>query len=467
MARPKKRSAAQPDPEAAMEGALRSAAGTVRGAKHIELWSLDRLRPYERNARTHSTAQIRQIAESITRFGFNAPILVDGRQGIVAGHGRLAAAQVLELPEVPVIVLDHLSELEARAYLIADNQLSDLSGWNEELLLEELAELEAAGIEPAALGFEGATVDALMRSVSGSTAVREVEPEPVSNEPVSRSGDLWIVGQHRVLCGDSRLLGDIDRVLGGSLADAVITDPPYGIEYVGKTKAALRIQNDGAAELAGLLRSVFTAALRHCRPGSPWYVFSPTGPQVLDFLQVLQALGVFRQTLVWVKDRMVLGRQDYHNRHEAILLGEAPAPPPEPAPGDAASPAAYEPAHQELAYGWAPGGPHRPPADRTWDSVWEFPRPSASRDHPTMKPLELIARAVDHAAAPGRLVLDLFGGSGTTAVACEQLGRLSATIEIDPRYCDVIVQRLVQSSGLSAELEDGTPWAKVLLDRRA
>lgn len=460
----RKRSPAPVDPETALAGATQSSAGRVRGARHVEVWPIDRLKPYERNARTHSAGQVGKIADSITRFGFNAPILVDGRQGIVAGHGRLAAARHLGLEEVPVIVLDHLSELEARAYLIADNQLSDLSGWDEELLLEELSDLESQGIAPGALGFEGAAVDALLRSVSSSTAVREVAPAPVSHDPVSRPGDLWLVGRHRVLCGDSRRLGDLERVLGGLRADAVITDPPPSIEYVGKPKAALRIQNDGTAELAELLRTAFSGALRHCRPGAPWYVFSPTGPQVLDFLQVLQALGVFRQTLVWVKDRMVLGRQDYHNRHEAILLGAAPGESAEEP--QAAAGAEYDQAHQEIAYGWAPGGAHRPPAARTWDTVWEFARPSASRDHPTMKPLELVAQAVDHAAAPGRLVLDLFGGSGTTAVACEQLGRLSASIEIDPRYCDVIVQRLVQSSGLPAALESGKAWADVLADRR-
>lgn len=454
MAARKKRGASAEAAEAATLGGRTSA----RMARRIEVWPIDRLRPYERNARTHSASQVAQIAASIARFGFNAPILVDGADGIVAGHGRLAAARHLELTEVPVVVLDHLDQTERRAYLLADNRLSDLAGWDDVMLMSELADLEGLGVDPGVMGFDSQDIDGLARAVNASASVREVPPAPLPRAPVSRPGDLWHVGRHRILCGDARNLGDLDRLLGGERVEAVVTDPPYGIEYVGKTSAALRIQNDGADGLAELLGAAFTGALLKCRPGAPWYVFCPTGAQFIDFLQVLMRLGVFRQTCVWVKDRMTLGRQDYHQRHEGLIVGATPAP-------AGAPELAYSTEHEWIAYGWAPGGPHRPPPTRTWDTVWEFSRPSASRDRPTMKPLELIGQCVDHAAAPGRLVLDLFAGSGTTAVACEQLGRISASLELDPRYTDVAVLRLAEASGAVPLLDGSATWTEVLAQR--
>jgi DNA modification methylase len=432
-------------------------------ARRIEVWPLDRLLPYARNARTHSASQVQQIAGSIARFGFNAPILVDGRDGIVAGHGRLAAARSLGLTEVPVVVLDHLSETDRRAYLLADNRLSDLAGWNEPLLAEELADLEGLGVAAADMGFSRNDQDELARSIAGSAAVHDVDPQPLPEEPLSRPGDLWVVGPHRILCGDARRPGDLSRLLAGERVDAVITDPPYGVAYVGKTGAALKIQNDQPSDLADLLARSLGAALEVCRPGAPWYVFGPSGgDQFMEFIGVLHRLGVWRQTLVWVKDRMVMGRSDYHYRHENIFHGSAPAL---PAPADPSAPVEYETRHDSLFYGWAPGGPHRTPPDRNWDTVWEFARPSANRDHPTMKPIELVGQCVDHAAAPGRLVLDLFLGSGTTIVACHQLGRRGAGLEVDPRYCDVTVRRAADATGVEPYIDGGPSWSDLAAER--
>lgn len=442
------------------------AGSRARVARNLEVWPIDRLVPYARNARTHSPAQVRQIAGSIARFGFNSPILVDGKDGIVAGHGRLLAARELGLVEVPVVVLDHLSELERRAYLLADNQLAQLAGWDDAMLAAELSELELAGLAPDVMGFDRTFQDNLAREVAGTAGVVDVPPETPPQAPLSRPGDLWVVGRHRVLCGDSRKPADVERALAGVRADAVVTDPPYGVEYVGGTSAALRIKNDDAAGLAKLLEAALGAALTHSRPGAPWYVFGPSGgEQFLDFIQTLHKLQVWHQTLVWVKDRLVLGRSDYHYRHENCFFGWAPGDPREHLPEDPDRVFGYEHRHESLFYGWSPGGPHRKPHERNWDTVWEFPRPAASRDHPTMKPLDLVAQCVEHAAAPGRLVLDLFGGSGTTALACQLLGRRSATVEFDPRYVDVIVRRLSQSAGLEAVLEGSGEWARVREER--
>ncbi len=458
------RSRKQADDLEAARDAVAPAAATagVRMPGPLELWPLDRLQPYERNPREHSADQVRRIAGSMVRFGFNAPILVDGRDGIVAGHGRLAAARFLNLERVPVVVLDHLSPTDRRKYLLADNRLAELSTWNELDLAAELADLGMAADELGDLGFRPVDLDRLSRSVTATTDVREVEPTPVPTAPVCRPGDLWIVGRHRVLCGDARRAADVRRALGGVLADAVVTDPPYGIEYVGKTGEALTIRNDGADDLRDLLEQAFRNALAACRPGAPWYVFAPTGDRLVDFLVTLTRLGVFRQTLVWVKDRMVLGRNDYHVRHEHLVFGVTPA---DVAPHDPERP--YEPNHATIAYGWAPGGAHRPPHARTWDTVWEFARPSANREHPTMKPVELIGQAVDHATAPGRVVLDLFAGSGTTALVCEQLGRASASIEVDPRYCDVAVQRVAAAANTDPHLDGGLTWNEVAAERAA
>lgn len=274
------------------------------------------------------------------------------------------------------------------------------------------------------------------------------------------------MGRHRILCGDARLPADVERVLGGAKADALITDPPYGVSYVGGTAQHLTITGDQPGDLIELLTLAFFNAREACMPGAPWYVFGPgSGEQFLTFAGLLSKLGVWRQTLVWVKDRMVLGRSDYHSRHENIFFGRAPT--------DASiedkltCTAEYDDGHEAILYGWAPGGAHRQPSHRNWNTVWEFDRRSANPDHPTMKPIELIGQCVDHATAPGRLVLELFAGSGTTIVACEQLGRRCAAVEIDPRYCDVSVQRAATAAGVEARLEGGGTFEETRTERAA
>ena len=244
-------------------------------------------------------------------------------------------------------------------------------------------------------------------------ALEDDDVPELPEEPVTKPGDLWVLGEHRLLCGDAtkcrrcreRLLSD------GETVDAVITDPPYGVEYEGKTREALRIENDGAVGLAALLDSSLGLAKDRCRDGATWFVFGPAGPQALDFAQVLARLQVLRQILVWSKDSMVLGHSDYHYKHEFVF------------------------------YGWKPGAKHVTPPDRKQTSVWEFDRPKANREHPTMKPVKLVAKAIANGTKKGALVYDPFSGSGTTLIAAEKLGRRVFGLEIDPRYADVIVRR--------------------------
>jgi site-specific DNA-methyltransferase (adenine-specific) len=245
-------------------------------------------------------------------------------------------------------------------------------------------------------------------------------PEPPP-DPVTKPGDLIELGDHRLLCGDSTKREDVDRVLGGERPATTCSDPPYGVEYVGKTKDALTVRNDGAAGLRQLLTDSLGHAFDVCLEGAVWYVAAPAGPQFEDFAAVLSKLGVWRQTLVWVKDSMVLGRSDYHYRHEAIF------------------------------YGWKPGKAHREPPDRTQTTVWEVPRPKASREHPTMKPVALYARMLKNSTTVGSVVYEPFCGSGTTLIAAEQLGRRCYGIEIDPGYCDVVVARWEAFTGRKVE----------------
>jgi site-specific DNA-methyltransferase (adenine-specific) len=398
----------------------------------IEMWAVAKIKPYERNPRRNDDA-VASVARSISEFGFRVPIVVDAEGVIIAGHTRLRAAESLGLAKVPVHVARELTPEQARALRIADNKLHELSTWDAELLPLELADLRDIDVDLSLLGFSADELEQLLPSGAADAADEVPEPLP---EPVSRPGDLWLLGGHRLLCGDSTSGADVDRVLDRALADLVLTDPPYGVEYVGKTDQALVIENDGADGLGALLASSLGGALRASRPGAVWYVAAPAGPQFRDFADVLADLGVWRQTLVWVKDSMVLGRSDYHYKHEAIF------------------------------YGWAPGAAHREPPDRTRTTVLEFERPKASREHPTMKPVALWSELMANSTTRGDLVYEPFSGSGTTIVTAEQLGRRCRAIELEPRYVDVAVRRWEQLTGKQAVLEgDGRSFADVSDER--
>jgi DNA modification methylase len=395
---------------------------TIAMAKRIELWPVNRLTPYERNARTHSSEQVAQIAASIVEFGFTNPILVDSHDGIIAGHGRLMAAQELGLKTVPVVVLDHLSERQRKAYILADNQLALNAGWDTDLLRAELQDLAEQEFDLSLIGFSDEELADLLPEIEElppEGADEEAVPEPPA-DPVTKPGDVWLLGKHRVMCGDSTSLTEVERLMAGKKAEMVFTDPPYGVDYEG-------INNDSRDGLADLLQQAFCNFVLAAKPGSPVYVFH--SDRCADiFHEAFRQHFHFSSMVIWVKPALVLSQTDYQSRHEPCF------------------------------YGWVPGAAHQWHSDRKQTSVWEFGKESVT-GHTTPKPTELVAYAVSNSSKKGQLVLDLFGGSGSTLIACEKTGRHARLMELDPRYCDVIVNRWQQFTGKRATLElTGEPF---------
>ena len=400
----------------------------------IEYVSTSSLTPYARNSRTHSPQQVKQIAASIKEFGFTNPVLIDEANGIIAGHGRVMAAEHLQLTEVPCIRLEYLTETQKKAYVIADNKLALNAGWDEEMLNIELTDLHDDGFDVGMIGFEADELSDLMGYNDKEIVEDEVPETPA--EPITKPGDLWLLGDHRLLCGDSTKAEDVGRLMAGGQADIILTDPPYGVAYqtaLSTHEAAARNRRKDGKEVVndslgwdgtrGLVADAFKNA--SLKPGGAFYVFCPPGDLQAAFWLGLQDAGYnARHQIVWVKDRFVMGRCDYHYRHEVCL------------------------------YGWAEGAGHFFIDDRTQDSVWECKRPSASKEHPTMKPVELFARCLTNSSKQAWLVYEPFCGSGTTLIAAEQLGRKCYGMEISPAYCDVIVKRWETLTGKKAVLEN-------------
>lgn len=367
------------------------------------------LLPWVKNPRKNDPA-VASVAESIRMFGFGAP-LVARRENheVIAGHTRLKAAKVLGLKSVPVRYLD-LSEDQAHKLALADNKLGEIAEWDKLGLAALLGEMGEA--EAALVGFSS---DEFSKLLEGADAVNGDDDDPLDlpEKPVSKPGMVYELGPHRLACGDATDPAIWAKLLGDEKLQIVWTDPPYGVDYVGKTKRALKIQNDALTEdgLRDLLRKSLGAAAANCTPGASWYVASPAGPLFGVFGAVLSELGIWRHTLVWVKDVFVMGRCDYHYRHEPIF------------------------------YGWEPSGTHQWCGARNLDTVLEVPRPKRSTEHPTMKPPELIQECLRNSSLQGQLVGDPFGGSGSTLIAAAREGRRARLIELDPRYCDVIRRR--------------------------
>jgi DNA modification methylase len=403
--------------------------GLVALAERIELWPIDQLRPYERNPRTHSDDQVDQLAASMMEFGWTNPILIDENAGILAGHGRLLAARKLGLAEAPVIRLEHLSEAQKRAYLIADNQLALQAGWSEELLGEELAWLREESFDLDLVGFDATELERLLALADGDAGEDDAEddvPEP-PEEAVSRPGDLWILGNHRLLCGDATVLADVERVLGGQLADMTFTDPPYNVDYANSPKDKLRgkhrpILND---DLGGGFEAFLHDACASILGVTKGAVYVCMSSSELDTLQraFRAAGGRWSTFLIWAKSHFTLGRADYQRQYEPIL------------------------------YGWKEGADHYWCGARNQGDVWFFDKPARNDLHPTMKPVALVERAIRNSRKTRDVVLDPFGGSGSTLIACEKAGRHARLIELDPKYVDTIILRWQEFAGGTAVLD--------------
>lgn len=395
----------------------------------LEQIPIEELKEYARNARTHSDEQVQQIARSITEYGFTNPVLIDEDNEIIAGHGRTAAARILGLEQVPAIRLTGLSEAQKKSLRIADNQLALNAGWDDELLRIELEEIQALDFD---LGLVGFSIEELDEILNPPTSTDEVDSEDGEvteppEDPVTRQGDLWFLGEHRLLCGDSTQIEAHAVLLGSDKADMYLTDPPYNVDYTGGTKEQLTIQNDSMpdGEFRRFLFDAFSAADHSLRPGGSFYVWHADS-EGYNFRGACRDVGwVVRQCLIWAKNTMVMGRQDYQWRHEPCL------------------------------YGWKDGASHSWHSDRKQTTVLEFKKPLRNGEHPTMKPVDLFAYLIGNSTRKGDIVLDTFAGSGTTVIACENLDRKARVIELDPAYCDVIVQRWQDLTGLDAVRSDG------------
>jgi DNA modification methylase len=392
-------------------------------AERIEHWPLARLLPYARNARKHSDEQVAQIAASIVEFGFTNPILVGSDGVIVAGHGRLAAARKLGLAAVPVVVLDHLTATQRRALVIADNRIAENADWDEALLRAELEALQGEGFYVDLTGFDP---DALAELMAGEETDQsgEVDDDEMPEEGVdvvSRPGDLWLLGEHRVLCGDATDPASYARLLPGERADMVFIDPPYNVDYANSAKDKLRgthrpILNDNlGAAFHDFLVAALTPTLGHCQGA----VYIAMSSSELDTLQAAfrAAGGHWSTFIIWAKNTFTLGRADYQRQYEPIL------------------------------YGWPAGATRHWCGDRDQGDVWQIKKPQRNDLHPTMKPVELVERCLRNSSRPGDVVIDSFGGSGTTLIAAHKSGRRARLMELDPKYVDVIVRRWQTWSG--------------------
>ena len=410
-------------------------------ADKIERWPTAKLLPYARNARTHSDEQVAQIAASIAEFGFTNPILAGADGVIVAGHGRLAAAQKLGLESVPVVVLDHLTPTQRRALVIADNRIAENAGWDDDVLRMELAALQDEAFDLALTGFDADALAEILTDENGAGSGEtddDAVPE-VTETPISRPGDIWVMGHHRLLCGDATLAESYQKLLGDGSVDMVFTDPPYNVNYANSAKDKMRgkdraILNDNLGDgFYDFILAALTPMLSRCQGA----VYVAMSSSELDVLQAAfrAAGGHWSTFIIWAKNTFTMGRADYQRQYEPIL------------------------------YGWPDGSQRHWCGDRDQGDVWQIKKPQRNDLHPTMKPVELVERAIRNSSRPGQLVLDPFGGSGTTLIAVEKAQRQAALIELDPQYVDVIVRRWQEWTGKQATREcDGVVFNQLVGD---
>ena len=425
----------------------------------IELLPVSSLKPYENNAKIHTHEQVEQIMRSIQEFGFNDPIAVDENGMIIEGHGRLLAVKELGWKEVECIRLDGLSEDQKKAYIHIHNQLTMNTGFDMDVLEAELKSIE--GIDMAFFGFDmDFEIDPDFDFDDGENAQSQLAEAAAQAEPRAKRGQLWQLGAHRLMVGDSTDPDDVYKLTGGEVMDLCVTDPPYNVGYVGGTPEAMTIMNDRMEDsnFYNFLRDFYGQMLRVLKPGGGYYIFH-ADTEGLNFRAALKAAGgQVKQNLVWVKNSMVLGRQDYQWKHEPIL------------------------------YGWKDGAGHYFVNDRCQTTIFEnrpdldpmsredlaelasfllakleaIPnsiikenRPARSALHPTMKPVALCAKLIQNSSKPGEKVVDFFGGSGSTLMACEQTGRACYAMELDTKYADVILTRWEEATGEKAVLLSG------------
>ena len=439
-----------------------------KDVNRYETVEIDKLIPYKNNARTHSEEQIKQIQASIREFGFINPVLIDGGFNVIAGHGRIIAAKNEGMTEVPCVFIEHLTEAQKKAYIIADNKLAENAGWDYEILKTELQGLQELDFDIDVIGFDGDEVEGIINF----TEIDDIQEDDFvftedEKEPLAKEGQIYQLGRHRLMCGDSTKSEDVARLMNGNTADLVVTDPPYNVDYGSKAESINKygyefsdrhIANDHMSEhqFTDFLESAFKNMADNLKSGGAFYIWHAS-TTLYEFETALRLNNLkTRQQLIWNKNSFVLGRQDYQWKHEPCL------------------------------YGWKDGEAHYFIDDRKQTTVIEDKKidfnklkkeelvgmlediysdkisttvinenkPSRSEEHPTMKPLGLLSRLIKNSSKQGEIVLDLFGGSGSTLMSCEQLNRTCYMMELDPKYCDVIIDRWEQFTGQKAVLLD-------------
>ena len=391
----------------------------MKTTTEMQLVPIAKLVPYVNNARTHSTEQIKKLRSSLREFGFINPVIIDRDYGVIAGHGRILAAKEEGIKEVPCVFADHLTEAQKKAYIIADNRMAMDAGWDEELLRVEIEALQGMDFDPLLTGFDEKELAALFDDGAEAKDDDFDVDEELEKPVFSKTGDVWTLGRHRLVCGDSTKAETYETLMQGKKANLVVTDPPYNVNYEG---SAGKIKNDNMAaeKFYQFLLDAFTNMEKVMAEDASIYVFH-ADTEGLNFRRAFTDAGFYLSgCCIWKKPSLVLGRSPYQWQHEPVL------------------------------YGWKKNGKHQWYSDRKQTTIWEFEKPRKNADHPTMKPIPLLAYPITNSSMSNTLILDPFGGSGSTLIACEQTDRSCCTIELDEKYCDVIVKRYVELKG-SAE----------------
>ena len=388
----------------------------MKTTSEMQLVPITKLVPYVNNARTHSPEQINKLRSSLREFGFINPVIIDRDFGVIAGHGRILAAKEEGITEVPCVFADHLTEAQKKAYIIADNRMAMDAGWDEELLRVEIEALQAEAFDLSLTGFDEKELSDLFKD-DADVQEDDFDVDAELEKPTfSKSGDVWTLGRHRLVCGDSTKAETFETLMQGRKANLVVTDPPYNVNYEG---TAGKIKNDNLADekFYQFLFDAFSNIEKVMADDASIYVFH-ADTEGLNFRKAFSDAGFYLSgCCIWKKPSLVLGRSPYQWQHEPCL------------------------------YGWKKSGKHQWYADRKQTTIWEFEKTKKNTDHPTMKPIPLLAYPIQNSSMSNTLILDPFGGSGSTLIACEQTDRDCYTIELDEKYCDVIVKRYIEQVG--------------------
>ena len=387
----------------------------------MQLVNIDRLVPYQNNARTHSPEQINKLRASLREFGFINPVIIDRDFGVIAGHGRIAAARAEGITELPCVFADHLTEAQKKAYILADNRMALDAGWDEDMLRVEIEALQGADFDLMLTGFDDKELVDFFGTGNDDAKDDDFDlSSALEQASFVQKGDVWTVGRHRLMCGDATSMDDVATLMDGKKANLLLTDPPYGVSF--KSSSGLTIQNDSMKneEFYQFLYDAFAAAVCFLGAGASAYVFH-ADTEGLNFRKAFIDAGFhLAGCCIWVKDSLVLGRSDYQWQHEPVL------------------------------YGFLQNGKHNWYSDRKQTTVWNFAKPKRNANHPTSKPLDLLSYPIGNSTQENGIVLDTFGGSGSTMMACEQTNRICYMMELDEKYASVILRRAVED-GISPD----------------